>query len=229
MKIAVDGPVSSGKSTISKKVAQQNQLIYLDTGAMYRCVTLYMIQENVPLENEERVAQQLEKVHIHFEIDGDTQRVFLNNEDVSERIRQTDITRATSATISTYPSVRSEMVRRQQEYAKNHSIIMDGRDIGTVVLPEAELKIFLVASVEERARRRFEENKIRGIEQSFEELIEDIKQRDLTDSTRKQTPLKKAADAIEIDTTTLTIDQVVEQINQLIKERTLLSETTEIE
>ena len=216
MQVAIDGPASSGKSTISKLIAKENHFVYLDTGAMYRVVTLAVLRNNISLDDYEAIEKLVQTIEIGFSMQDGKQSVFMNGEDVTDEIRSVEVTRNVSA-VSALKEVRARLVHLQQEIAENHSIIMDGRDIGTVVLPQAEIKIFLVASVEERARRRFIENQEKGIEMSYEELVEDIRRRDHIDSTRKESPLRKAEDAIEIDTTTMTIEDVVKTVTALIQ------------
>lgn len=216
MQVAIDGPASSGKSTISKLIAKENHFVYLDTGAMYRVVTLAVLKNQISLDDHRAIEQLVQTIEISFSMQDGKQSVFMNGEDVTDEIRSVEVTRNVSA-VSALKEVRTRLVHLQREIAENHSIIMDGRDIGTVVLPQAEIKIFLVASVEERAKRRFIENQEKGIEMSYEELVEDIRRRDHIDSTRKESPLKKAEDAIEIDTTTMTIDDVVKTVTALIQ------------
>ncbi|QTU83526.1 (d)CMP kinase [Carnobacteriaceae bacterium zg-C25] len=214
--VAIDGPASSGKSTIAKLIAKKHQLIYLDTGAMYRCVTLFCLNENIDCSNEALVSKASKEIDITFQNDGDTQRVFLNGNDVTKAIRDQNVTSHVSL-VSSYEAVRKEMVSRQQNYIQDGGIIMDGRDIGTVVMPNATLKIFMIASARVRAQRRYDENIAKGIVTSSLDVLEqEIRERDLFDSTREVTPLKKAEDAIEIDTTSLTIDEVVCQISNMI-------------
>ena len=216
MQVAIDGPASSGKSTISKLIAKENHFVYLDTGAMYRVVTLAVLRNNISLDDYEAIEKLVQTIEIGFSMQDGKQSVFMNGEDVTDEIRSVEVTKNVSA-VSAIKEVRTRLVHLQQEIAENHSIIMDGRDIGTVVLPQAEIKIFLVASVEERAKRRFIENQEKGIEMSYEELVEDIRRRDHIDSTRKESPLRKAEDAIEIDTTTMTIEDVVKTVTALIQ------------
>jgi len=216
MQVAIDGPASSGKSTISKLIAKENHFVYLDTGAMYRVVTLAVLRNKISIDDHEAIEKLVQTIEIGFSMQDGKQSVYMNGEDVTDEIRSVEVTKNVSA-VSAIKEVRTRLVHLQQEIAENHSIIMDGRDIGTVVLPQAEIKIFLVASVEERAKRRFIENQEKGIEMSYEELVEDIRRRDHIDSTRKESPLKKAEDAIEIDTTTMTIEDVVKTVTALIQ------------
>ena len=216
MQVAIDGPASSGKSTISKLIAKENHFVYLDTGAMYRVVTLAVLRNKISIDDHEAIEKLVQTIEIGFSMQDGKQSVFMNGEDVTDEIRSVEVTKNVSA-VSAIKEVRTRLVHLQQEIAENHSIIMDGRDIGTVVLPQAEIKIFLVASVEERAKRRFIENQEKGIEISYEELVEDIRRRDHIDSTRKESPLRKAEDAIEIDTTTMTIEDVVKTVTALIQ------------
>ena len=218
MQVAIDGPASSGKSTISKLIAKENHFVYLDTGAMYRVVTLAVLRNNISLDDYEAIEKLVQTIEIGFSMQDGKQSVFMNGEDVTDEIRSVEVTRNVSA-VSALKEVRTRLVHLQQEIAENHSIIMDGRDIGTVVLPQAEIKIFLVASVEERARRRFIENQEKGIEMSYEELVEDIRRRDHIDSTRKESPLRKAEDAIEVDTTSKNIEEVKNEILKIIKKK----------
>ena len=218
MQVAIDGPASSGKSTISKLIAQETNFLYLDTGAMYRATTLAFLRNKIAVVDAEAIKDLLENLVISFKNLDDGQLVFLNGDDVTREIRNLEVTRNVSA-VSAIKAVRKKLVEMQRKIANNHSIIMDGRDIGTVVLPNAELKIYLVASVQARALRRFKENQEKGIDLSLEKLEEEIAHRDFLDSTRKESPLKKADDAIEIDTTSLSIQEVVSKITNLIQEK----------
>ncbi len=214
--IAIDGPSSAGKSTIAKKVAARVGTTYLDTGAMYRALTLSALRKGADLESEPAILAVLDESEIHLtQVEGH-QTVFLNDEDVTETIRSTDVTKNVSV-VSSHEKVRAEMVRRQQRFAEKGGIVMDGRDIGTVVLPNADLKIYLVASAEERALRRYHESVAKGMTVSLEQLTEDMKARDHYDMNREASPLRKADDAVELDTTHLSIDAVVETVLNLIK------------
>ncbi|CZQ92637.1 cytidylate kinase [Trichococcus flocculiformis] len=217
MNIAIDGPASAGKSTIAKKVAEQLGYIYLDTGAMYRTLTYAALSNEVDLQDEEALHKLLKGIRITFSTaENEMQRVFLNDEDVTDSIRSEEVTQNVSL-VSSFAKVREEMVARQKSIARSGGVVMDGRDIGTVVLPDAEVKIFMTATAEERALRRYKENIAKGMTTSLEELTEDMKRRDHLDSTRSVSPLKKAEDAIVLDSTQLEIDEVVKQILGIIE------------
>ena len=217
MNIAIDGPASAGKSTIAKKVAEQLGYIYLDTGAMYRMLTYAALSNEVDLQDEEALHTLLKGIRITFSTaENEMQRVFLNDEDVTDSIRSEEVTQNVSL-VSSFAKVREEMVARQKSIARSGGVVMDGRDIGTVVLPDAEVKIFMTATAEERALRRYKENIAKGMTTSLEELTEDMKRRDHLDSTRSVSPLKKAEDAIVLDSTHLEIDEVVKQILGIIE------------
>lgn len=216
--IAIDGPAAAGKSTVAKIVAQKLSYLYIDTGAMYRALTWKALKHHVDVENEMNLSELLENTTIEL-VQGTTgQLVYVDKLDVTKDVRMPDVTRNVSA-VSKHESVRKEMVKRQQMLAQNGGVVMDGRDIGTHVLPQAEVKVFLLASVEERAQRRYEENIAKGIETNLEDLKVEIARRDKLDSEREIAPLKKADDAIEIDTTSLSINQVVDKIMELYEER----------
>lgn len=215
MRIAIDGPASSGKSTIAKILADDYQLVYVDTGAMYRTLTYLALQKNVPVDDENRLIELLKEVRITFERIESGQLVFANGEDVTEAIRQHDVTNQVSV-VASFSKIREELVQRQQEIAEDSGVVMDGRDIGTVVLPSADIKIFLVASVEERADRRYLENKQKGIESDYDRLKQEIIDRDEYDSNREISPLKQAEDAIRLDTTSLSIQDVVEKCKKIV-------------
>ncbi|HEM6302414.1 TPA: (d)CMP kinase [Streptococcus suis] len=218
IQIAIDGPASSGKSTVAKIIAKDLGYTYLDTGAMYRSATYLALTNGVEVTDQDRIVDLLAQNPIRFGRDEDGQQlVFVGDEDVTLPIRDNQVTNNVSA-VASLPLVREELVRLQQEIAQAGGIVMDGRDIGTVVLPQAELKIFLIASVEERALRRFKENTERGIETDLETLKEEIAARDYKDSNRAVSPLKAADDAITFDTTGVSIEGVVQFISEKAKE-----------
>lgn len=213
--IAIDGPAGAGKSTIAKMVSADMGYIYVDTGAMYRAVALYLTENNIPDEDIEKHIGNVD-VSLKF-IDG-VQRVYLGDRDVSELIRTPEISMAASRT-SAIPAVRARLFDLQQKLARENNIIMDGRDIGTVVLPNADVKIFLTASAEERANRRYKELSEKPDCPPYEEILKDIIQRDYNDSHRETAPLKQAEDAVLVDTTELTLEQSAARIIEIIKER----------
>lgn len=215
MQIAIDGPAGSGKSTIAKLVATKLGFIYCDTGAMYRTVTLMALRAKLPLADEAAIMRHLEALTISFQPSAEGQLVFMNGEDVTLAIREPETTNNVSQ-VAALPAVRAELVKRQRAIAEAHDIVMDGRDIGTTVLPNAAVKIFLIASVAERAKRRFKENQARGITTPLAELETEIAERDRKDSTRATSPLRKAADAVELDSTSMTIDEEVSEILALV-------------
>ncbi|MCX8132145.1 MAG: (d)CMP kinase [Clostridia bacterium] len=216
--IAIDGPAGAGKSTIAKSVAKALGIIYLDTGAMYRAVALKAARQGIDTRDADKLAQMVKSIEIRIAHIGIEQQIFLDGEDVTHKIRTPEISIGAS-NVAAIPAVRLKLVELQREIADKNSIVMDGRDIGTYVLPNAELKIFLNASVEERALRRYKEQIAKGISGiSLEEVKKDIEYRDKNDSSREFAPLSKAADAVEIDTTNYTIEQVAEKIMSLIKE-----------
>lgn len=216
LQVAIDGPAAAGKSTVAKLIADRLEYVYIDTGAMYRALTLKAKEEAVSLEDEEALVHLLNESSIILDQSHGQQRVYLDEEDVTDAIREPWINEHVSF-VAQHPKVREGMVSRQQKLAKSQSVVMDGRDIGTRVLPEADLKIFLKASVRERAERRHKEQMAKGITTSLVALEEEIKTRDRRDSEREASPLMKAEDAIELDTTSMTINDVVEKIISLIK------------
>lgn len=218
IQIAIDGPASSGKSTVAKIIAKNLGYTYLDTGAMYRSATYLALTNGIEVTDQNRIVDLLAQYPIRFGRDENGQQlVFVGDEDVTLPIRDNQVTNNVSA-VAALSLVREELVRLQQDIAQAGGIVMDGRDIGTVVLPQAELKIFLVASVEERALRRFKENTERGIETDLEILKEEIAARDYKDSHREVSPLKAADDAITFDTTGVSIEGVVQFISEKAKE-----------
>lgn len=212
IQIAIDGPASSGKSTVAKIIAKDFDYTYLDTGAMYRAATYIALKNQISPDEPSQLLELLEQYPISFgRAETGEQLVFVGDVDVTNPIRENEVTNAVSS-FAAIPDVREKLVALQQEIAQQGGIVMDGRDIGTVVLPKAELKIFLVASVDERAERRFKENLSKGIETDLETLKEEIAARDYKDSHRETSPLKQAEDAIYLDTTGLSILEVVEKI-----------------
>ncbi len=213
--IAIDGPSASGKSTVAKELCKKLNYIHLDTGAMYRCVAKYALDNGIDLNDQASVESVLNDVNIELTSD---EKVFLNSKEVTNDIRTDEISQGASI-VSTYKNVREYLVYLQQKMAENKGFIMDGRDIGTVVLPNAELKIFMTASARERAKRRYLENQKRGIDSNLEELEKEISERDYRDTHREISPLRKAEDAIEIDTSSLNKMEVVERIMKLITDK----------
>ncbi|RGT64139.1 (d)CMP kinase [Faecalibacillus faecis] len=211
--VAIDGPSAAGKSTIAKMVAKKENFIYIDTGAMYRCVAYYCLTQKIDLNDEKAVEQAIEHIQIRLTSDN---KVYLNDEDVSNQIRQDQVSLGASC-VSKYQAVRSFLVDEQRKMAKAGNVILDGRDIGTVVLPNADLKIYQIASVETRAKRRYLENLERGLDADLETIKKEIEERDYQDTHREISPLKKAEDAVELDTSSLTLEEVVEQVLTLIQ------------
>ncbi|MGL5279605.1 MAG: (d)CMP kinase [Cetobacterium sp.] len=212
--IALDGPAGSGKSTIAKVIAKNFGLTYLDTGAMYRMVALYILENNINFNN----ISDVENILNNIKVDIINDKFILNGKDVSLEIRTPEVTKIVSP-VSAIKAVRVKLVDLQREISKGKKVILDGRDIGTVVFPNADLKVFLIASPEERAKRRVKDYASKGIIENFETVLKDILERDHTDSTRKESPLKKAEDAIEVDTSFLNIEESVQAISNLIKEK----------
>lgn len=216
--VAIDGPASAGKSTIAKILATDLKYVYVDTGAMYRAITLATKLAGLAYEDEKQITALLPKTTIRFEPGSPVQRVFLNDEEVTDDIRSTEVTNNVSL-IASYAAVRENLVKKQRDIANSQNVIMDGRDIGTTVLPHAQVKIFLVASVSERAERRYKENLSKGMPSDLNELKKDIEARDYKDSHRQISPLVQAEDAILVDTTGLSITKVVSEITKIIKNK----------
>lgn len=216
--VAIDGPVGAGKSTIARAAAERLGFIYADTGALYRAVGLYCIRNGVDLDDKTAVASAVGGVQPEIRLCGGVQHVLLNGEDVSKQIRLPEVSMAASA-VSSVPEVRAALLGMQRDIAAKNSVIMDGRDIGTVVLPNADVKIFLTAAAEIRARRRFDELRAKGADVTFEEVLSDLNKRDYNDSHRAAAPLKQAADAVLADTSGLDFEQSVELVCGIIKER----------
>ena len=217
MKIAIDGPAAAGKSTVAKMLAKELGYLYIDTGAMYRALTLVALKASVNLEQEHELVKLANETTITFRPrNEETQEVYVNDANVSEEIRDKEVTNHVSI-VAKHRLIREKMVAMQQQLAQNGNVVMDGRDIGTHVLPNAEVKIFLIASVEERANRRHQENIERGFESDLETLKEEIRKRDQLDSEREVAPLVKAEDAIEVDTTSMNIEEVKDEILRIVK------------
>lgn len=216
--VAVDGPAGSGKGAVTKKLAREIGFTNLDTGAIYRCVALLVLRQEIKIEEHEKIASLLDKMQVEFEVRPEKELVFLNGEDVSEEIRTQNVTNMVSH-VSSIKEVRQKMTVLQRKMAEGKNIIMEGRDIGTCIFPNAEVKIYLDATVEERAKRRYKENIEKGMDVTYEEILESVKKRDYADMTREISPLKKAQDAVVLDSTNLTIEQVVEKMKQIIEEK----------
>jgi len=217
MRIAIDGPAGAGKSTVAKRVAHDLGYLYIDTGAMYRALTYLAIKNHINIHNESDLVQLLEENTITFHIEDDLQQVKVNGQDVTDAIRTPEISKAVS-TVAAHEKVRTAMVKAQRALVNKGNVVMDGRDIGTYVLPEAEVKIFLSASIEERAKRRYTELVGKGYNGTIIQIREDIAKRDQLDSGRKFAPLRQAEDAIFMDTSNLTINEVIGEILQLVKD-----------
>ena len=216
--IAIDGPAGAGKSTVAKAVAKELNIVYLDTGAMYRATAYNAIKNGIDVNDEEKVKEMLETLTMDVMYEDGVQQIVVNGFNTTPYLREHYMSKAASD-ISAHHCVRYKMVDIQRELAKTYDLVLDGRDIGTFVLPDANCKIFLVASPEERARRRVAENKLKGQESDYNTVLEDIKKRDYNDSHRKVAPLKKADDAIELETTTMSIDEVVATVIKIVKEK----------
>lgn len=216
--VAIDGPAGSGKGTITKAVAEKMDLVNIDTGAMYRCVALDMIEKGISIEEEDKIERLLNEIKIELINKNESLEILLNGKNVTKQIRTPEVTKFVSP-VSTVKCIREKMTKLQRNFGKSQNIIMEGRDIGTTIFPNANVKIYLDATPEERARRRVKQNIENGIESNYEEILEAIKMRDKRDSTREISPLKKADDAIYIDSSEMTIDEVVEKIVNIIKER----------
>ena len=210
--VAIDGPAGSGKSTIAKIIAKKFNFTYIDTGAMYRMITLYLLENNIDFDNLKEIEKVLNTVNLDMQ--GD--KFYLNSVDVTTKIREKRINENVSK-VASIKIVRSNLVDLQRKVSNNKNVILDGRDVGTVIFPNAQVKIFLIASPEERARRRYKEFLEKKTEITYEEVLNSIKERDHIDSTRDESPFVKADDAIELDSTNLTIDDVVNFISKEIE------------
>ena len=216
--IAIDGPAGAGKSTIARRTAQELSFIYVDTGALYRALAVFLVDEGVSPEDTEKVKGAVKSVKVSIAYENGEQQVLVNGKNVTDRLRAESVGNMAS-TISAIPAVRAALLDLQRDLAKAHDVLMDGRDIGTNVLPDAELKIYLTASVETRAERRYRDLQEKGVEKPLSEIKKEIEERDHRDMTRAIAPLKQAEDAVYLDTSHMNIDEVVEVIRQLYRER----------
>lgn len=216
--VAIDGPAGTGKGTITKLVAKDFGLINIDTGATYRCVTLEMLNQNISIHETEKIIKISENINMKIENNNGFQTIFLNEEDVTEKIRSKEVTELVSQ-VSSIVEVRLNMVKLQRKLAEGKDVIMEGRDITTYVFPNANVKIYLDADVEERAKRRYKENQEKNINMTYEEVIENIRKRDENDKAKEIGALKKAEDSIVVDTTNLTINEVVDRIIEIIRNK----------
>ncbi|HCY68181.1 MAG TPA: (d)CMP kinase [Firmicutes bacterium] len=213
--IAIDGPAAAGKSTVAKQVAKILNCVYIDTGAMYRAITWYALSKGVDPKDEEKVTALLPEIDLSLHLDG---KVVVNDQDITKEIRTTEVADNVSY-IASYKKIRLHLVELQRKMSKNVSVVMDGRDIGSYVLPHADVKIFQVSSVETRAVRRYKENLEKGINCSIEEIEENLRKRDYIDSHREFAPLKKAEDSFVLDTSNMTIDEAVNAIIKIVKNK----------
>ena len=216
--VAMDGPAGTGKGTITSLISKEMGLVNIDTGATYRCVALYAIKNNIKLEEKEKIIESLPNIHIDMKNEQGVQKVYLNNEDVTSEIRSKEVTKIVSQ-VSSIVEVRFAMVEVQRNLAKGKDVIMEGRDITTYVFPNADVKIYLDADEEERAKRRYKEMQEKGIEMTYDEVLKNIQIRDKNDKEKKIGALKIAEDAIYIDTTNLTIEEVKEKVKEIIMEK----------
>ena len=216
--VAIDGPAGSGKGTITKAVGERKNLIYIDTGALYRCVTLYMIRNNIGLDELDKIEEVLKSINIEFKKEENEDFVYLNGEDVSKQNREKEVTGLVSQ-VSHIVIVRENITNLSRKIAEGKNVIMEGRDIGTNVFPNAEVKIYLDATPEERARRRLKQNQEKGIDISYEEILKNIIFRDNNDKTSPVAPLKQAEDAVYIDSSDMTIEEVTNRVIEIIDEK----------
>lgn len=216
--IAIDGPAGAGKSTIAKNLAKERNMVYVDTGAMYRTIGLYCTRKGISGDDEATIVSELDNINVSLAYENGEQVVYLNGENVNAFIR-TPEAGVMASSVSRFGKVREKMVELQQNLAKTTSVVMDGRDIGTVVLPDAEVKIYLTASSEVRAKRRYDELVAKGMECDLATLQKEIEERDYRDMNREVSPLKKAEDAVELDTSYMTIAEVVEAMQKVVAEK----------
>ncbi len=216
--VAIDGPSGAGKSTLSKALAKRTGYVNIDTGAMYRSVALLAKRQQLDLEDEQALRQLCAGLSIEFAREAEQERVIVNGEDVSQQIRTPEVSLLT-AKVATQPVVREAMVRLQRQMGESGGVVLEGRDIGTVVFPHAQVKFFLSATAEERGRRRYEELKAKGVEVDLQQTIAEVEQRDAADSAREHAPLKRAENAVDIDSTRMSIDEVLDFMLRIIAER----------
>lgn len=216
--IAIDGPAGAGKSTIAKGLASRLGFTYVDTGAMYRAIACWALDQGIKLEDEETVSARIDEVIISIDYKNGIQQVFLNDENITKRLREEEVGKGASI-VSKYACVRDKLVELQQKIAKEKSVIMDGRDIGTRVLPDAFLKVFMTADANVRAKRRFDELCLKDDDCDYNTILKDIKDRDFADENRAISPLRPAADAVIVDTSSLSEDEVIEKIYRLFNSR----------
>lgn len=216
--VAIDGPAGAGKSTIAKHIAHRLGFIYVDTGALYRAVAYFVLQHDISMSDVEHLDRALSAMHLDLRFIANEQRVFLNNIDVSDQLRSTTVSMQASQ-ISAMKSVRAFLLALQKDIAQHNNVIMDGRDIGTVILPHADVKIFLTATAEDRAKRRYRQLLQHGTQVDFQQLLTEIQQRDYNDSHRALAPLKQAPDAIVVDTTGNTLEQSIQLLTNIIQQR----------
>lgn len=216
--VAIDGPAGAGKSTIARLASERLGYIYVDTGALYRSIAYFVISNNGDLDNSESIASFLPKIQVEIKFIDGVQHVFVNDEDVSDKIRIEAVSTGASK-VSAVPKVREFLLELQRDFAKKYNVVMDGRDIGTVVLPDADVKIFLTASAEVRAERRFKEQIERGLKVNFDDILADIKERDYRDENREIAPLKCADDGVYLDSSNQTIEENIQAVIDIINEK----------
>ena len=216
--VAIDGPAGAGKSTIAKLVSKELGFIYIDTGALYRSIGYFVLKNGGVIDNSESVVSFLPKIEVELKFIDGVQHVFVNGEDVSDKIRTEEVSQAASK-VSAIPKVREFLLELQRSFAKKYNVVMDGRDIGTVVLPNANVKIFLTASAEVRANRRYKEQIERGLDVDYDSILNDIKERDFRDENREIAPLKCAEDGVYLDSSDFSIEQNVAAVLKIIKEK----------
>lgn len=216
--IAIDGPAGAGKSTIAKMIAKDLEFIYVDTGAMYRAIAYYLLKNQIAIDDLEKIAEACGSIDVNIAYEDGQQVVLLNGENVNPYIRTEEVSQTTSK-ISVYPVVRAKLLELQRQVAAKNDVLMDGRDIGTCILPNADLKIYLTASSRVRAERRYKEQVERGLECSLEEIEKDIIERDYRDMHREIAPLTQAKDAVVVDSSDMTIEEVVAAVVALVRER----------